>query len=337
MDVDMDTLLPVLWAGVIIFGVVVYVLADGFDLGIGILYPFAGDERERDRMMNSVAPVWDGNETWLVLGGAGLLAAFPLVYSVVLPAFYLPLVVMLLALVFRGVAFEFRFRSVRRKGLWSGAFFFGSLVATFAQGVVLGGFVRGVPVSDGVFAGGTFDWLVPFPLFVGLALVFGYALLGAGWTILKTDDELQARARRWSALLLPVVLLAMAAVSLWMPLADDRVAERWFGWPNIAFLWPVPVAVLGLSAFHWLSLARGSEVWPYVSAAGLFLLGFFGLGVSLWPYAIPHEVDIWEAAAPASTQIFALVGFVVLIPMILAYSAWSYWVFRGKVRDEGYH
>ncbi|MEX2629852.1 MAG: cytochrome d ubiquinol oxidase subunit II [Tistlia sp.] len=334
---DIDTLLPMLWAGVIVFGVMVYVLADGFDLGIGILYPFAGDELERDRMMNSVAPVWDGNETWLVLGGAGLLAAFPLVYSVVLPAFYLPLVTMLLALVFRGVAFEFRFRSTRRKGFWSGAFFFGSAIATFAQGVVLGGFVRGIPVEDGVYAGGTFDWLAPFPLFVGLALVFGYGLLGAGWTILKTEGALQARARRWSALLLPVVLLAMAVVSLWMPLSDPAVADRWFGWPNIAFLWPVPVAVLAVAIFHWLALARGSEVWPYVSAAVLFLLGFLGLGVSLWPYAIPREVDIWEAAAPVSTQIFSLVGFAVMIPVILAYSAWSYWVFRGKVRDEGYH
>ncbi|SMF33567.1 cytochrome bd-I ubiquinol oxidase subunit 2 apoprotein [Tistlia consotensis] len=334
---DLDTILPVLWALVIVFGVVVYVLADGFDLGIGILYPFAGDEAERDRMMNSVAPVWDGNETWLVLGGAGLLAAFPLVYSVVLPAFYLPLVAMLLALVFRGVAFEFRFRSTTRKHLWSAAFFLGSLVAGFCQGIVLGGFVRGVPVEDGVFGGGSFDWLEPFPLFVGLALVAGYGLLGAGWTILKTEGALQARARRWSALLLPVVLLAMAAVSLWMPITDEAVALRWFSWPNIAFLWPVPVAVLAVALLHALALARRSEWLPHLSAAGLFLLGFFGLGISLWPYAIPREVDIWAAAAPPETQGFALIGFVVLMPLILGYGVWSYWVFRGKVRDEGYH
>ncbi len=334
---DLATLLPVLWAGVIVFAVVVYVLADGFDLGLGILFPFAGSEADRDRMMNSVAPVWDGNETWLVLGGAGLLAGFPLVYSVVLPAFYLPLIVMLLALVFRGVAFEFRERAPHYKQGWSISFWAGSLVATFAQGVVLGGFVRGVPVEDGVFAGGTFDWLEPFPLFVGLALVFGYALLGAGWTILKTEGEQQAWARRCCRLLLPAVLLAMAAVSLWMPLADEQVAERWFTWPNIAFLWPVPLAVLALSLLHWIALERGWQALPYVSAAALFLTGFFGLGVSLWPYAIPYAVDIWQAAAAPNTQLFALVGFAVMIPIILAYSAWSYWVFRGKVGDEGYH
>jgi len=334
----MEWYLPILWAGVIGAAVAIYVILDGFDLGIGILFPFTRHEADRDVMMNSVAPFWDGNETWLVLGGTGLLAAFPVAYSVVLPAFYLPLVVMLLALVFRGVAFEFRFRSARRKAFWSAAFFLGSLIATFSQGVVLGGFVRGVPVEQNVFAGGSFDWLAPFPLFVGLALVFGYGLLGAGWTILKTDGPLQQRARRWSALLLPAVLVAMACVSLWMPLSDPAVAERWFGWPNIAFLWPVPAAVLAMALLHWRALARGSEVAPYASAAGLFLLGFLGLAVSLWPYVIPPEIDIWEAAAPASTQIFALIGFAVLIPVILAYSAWSYWVFRGKVRDdEGYH
>lgn len=330
--------LPLAWSGVIAFGIIMYVLLDGFDLGIGILYPTAYDEVERDLMMNTVAPVWDGNETWLVLGGVALLAAFPLAYATVLPALYLPLVLMLIALVFRGVAFEFRFRAGRSKALWSHAFFWGSLLATFAQGLVLGAYVQGIEVEDRAFAGGPLDWFSPFSLVVGLALIAGYALLGATWLVMKTEGPLQARMRRRAEALLAAVLFFIAVVSLWVPLSDPTIAARWFSWPNIAWLSPVPLAVLLTAVALFAALRRRHDRWPFVFAMALFLLGFLGLGISLWPKIVPPEVTIWDAAAAPASQRFLLVGVVILLPIILGYSFHSYRVFRGKVREgEGYH
>jgi cytochrome d ubiquinol oxidase subunit II len=328
------------WAGVIAFAVIMYVLLDGFDLGIGILFPALRSERQRDTAMNSVAPIWDFNETWLVLGGAGLFGAFPLAYATLLPAFYLPLLVMLIALVFRGVAFEFRFKVESHKPFWSGAFFLGSLFATFAQGMVLGSFVQGVPVENRQYAGGAFDWLTPFSVATGAALVAGYALLGATWLVAKTSGALQGWAKGVAIRLLLAVLAFMAVVSLWVPLMDAKIAQRWFSWPNLLYLSPVPLLVAATAGALYVEIRRPQprRYLPFFLSMGLFLLGFIGLAISLWPNLIPPEISIYEAAAPRSSQVFLLVGMLALLPVLLAYVAYTYWVFRGPVaEDEGYH
>ncbi|HXV24238.1 MAG TPA: cytochrome d ubiquinol oxidase subunit II [Alphaproteobacteria bacterium] len=330
--------LTLLWAGILGFAVFMYVLMDGFDLGIGILFPFVPGESERDQMMDSVAPVWDGNETWLVLGGAGLMAAFPLAYGILLPALYLPLLLMLIALIFRGVAFEFRYKARTSRWLWNWAFFLGSLFATFAQGLVLGAFVHGFEVDGARFVGGVFDWLSPFSLFCGLALIAGYGLLGACWLILKTERVLQVWAYDAAGRLLILVVGATGVVSLWTPLLNSAIAERWFSWPNIALLSPVPLLTAALALALWNALRKRRQVQPFLMAMGLFLLAYAGLAISLWPNVVPPEVTLWEAASSPQTQLFLLVGVAILIPITLAYTAYSYYVFRGKVRaGEGYH
>lgn len=332
------SLLTLAWVGIVGFAVFMYVLMDGFDLGIGILYPFAPGEEDRDVMMNSVAPVWDFNETWLILGGAGLFAAFPIAYAVVLPAMYLPLLLMLIALVFRGVAFEFRFKARKSRHWWNKAFFLGSLLATFAQGVVLGAFIQGIRVEGRDFAGGMLDWLTPFSLFCGLALCAGYALLGATWLIWRTEGPLQGWCFRMARRLMIAVLVMVAAVSLWTPLLEPAIAARWFSMPNVLLLSPVPLFTAGLAFGLWRSLDEGREVLPFAFAMGLFALSYLGLAVSLWPLLIPPSITVWEAASPPETQVFLLVGMAFLIPTILIYTAYSYWVFRGKVTGAfGYH
>jgi cytochrome bd ubiquinol oxidase subunit II len=330
--------LPLVWAAIIVVGVVMYVLLDGFDLGVGILFPFLPTDQDRDLAMNSVAPIWDGNETWLVLGGAGLFAAFPLAYAVILPGTYLPLIVMLLGLIFRGVAFEFRFKAHRRRHLWDKAFHFGSLAATIAQGMVLGAFIQGFEVENRQFAGGMLDWLTPFSLLTGAALISGYALLGATWLIMKAERELQDRCYRLAHGLLVAVLAFVGIVSLWTPLMNMEIAARWFTWPNIAYLSPVPVITALVAFAHWRSLEQRREVLPFVLSLALFLLSFLGLGISLWPNVVPPDISIWEAAAPPETQRFILIGTAILLPIILAYTGFTYFVFRGKVRPgAGYH
>ncbi len=333
--------LPLIWSAIIALGVFMYVLLDGFDLGVGILFPFVRVKRDRDAMMNSVAPIWDGNETWLVLGGTSLLGAFPLAYSTLLPAFYLPIMVMLFGLIFRGVAFEFRFKSTLRWPWWDASFFIGSLVATVMQGILLGAFITGVPVEameGGVYryAGGTLDWLTPFNLMCGVGLACGYALLGATWLILKTEGHLQRFAYRAAMVLAVLVVLFLVVVSLWTPFAHPAIRERWFTMPNLLYLSPVPlvtgVTVLALFA----SLQRRRETAPFVLTMVLFGLSFLGLAISLWPYVVPRALTIWDAASPRDSQIFLLVGVAFLLPIILAYTFYSYRVFRGKV-EEGYH
>jgi cytochrome bd ubiquinol oxidase subunit II len=335
----MDLDVPLIWAIIIGVGVYMYILMDGFDLGVGILFPFGHDEIERDIMMNSVAPIWDGNETWLVLGGAGLLAAFPLAYAVILPALYIPILIMLIALVFRGVAFEFRFKAeTRSKVLWGYSFLGGSALATFAQGLVLGGFLQGFVVEGRDFAGGAFDWLTPFTLFVGLALMVGYALLGATWLVLKTQGELQDRCFRLARWLAVGMAANFAIVSLWTPLLNEEIARRWFTWPNIVYLSPVPILTAASILLLLRALAMRREVLPFVLSMWLFMLGYLGLGISLWPYLIPPDISIWDAAAPEETQVFLLVGVIILLPAILFYTFYVYYVFRGKVtQDVGYH
>ncbi|MFN3522545.1 MAG: cytochrome d ubiquinol oxidase subunit II [Phenylobacterium sp.] len=332
--------LPLTGAAVIALAVVMYVIVDGFDLGVGILFPFAREESWRDRMMLSVSPVWDGNETWLVLGGVGLFALFDVAYAIIMPAVYAPVLVMLIALVFRGVSFEFRFKAERSRPLWDRSFFLGSLVATFAQGCVLGAFVQGFTTQDQRFAGGPFDWLTPFSLLTGLGLVAGYALLGATWCVMKTTGELASWARRMARRALPAVALAMAAVSLWTPLLDAEIRTRWFSWPNLAWLAPVPLLTAAAFGLLWRALGQGGERAPFFLSIALFLLGFVGLAASLFPMVVPPDLSIWDAANTPKSQLFLLAGFAVAVPATFAYNAYSYWVFRGKVGEdaaEAYH
>lgn len=329
--------LTVIWAFVIAFGIAAYVVMDGFDLGIGILFPFFRVGKERDQAMNAIAPVWDGNETWLVLGGGGLLAAFPLAYAIILPALYAPLIAMLLGLVFRGVAFEFRWRDSAHRRWWDSGFFLGSLVATLAQGITLGALLQGIAVEGRSYAGGWWDWLSPFSLLTGASLVVGYVLLGSSWLVWKTSGALQADARRFARLAAPGLVLAIGAVSLATPFVEPQYFDRWFRFPGLLVAVPMPLLVAGTAWALWRSL-RGSRDWlPFVLSLVLFLLTMIGLGISMWPYVIPGQATIWDAAAPYQSQLFLLVGALVLIPIILAYTAWSYWVFRGKVDEEGYH
>ncbi len=333
----MEWYLPLIWAAVIGTAVAMYIILDGFDLGIGILFPFARNETERDQMMRSVAPFWDGNETWLILGGAGLLVAFPRAYAVIMPAFYLPVIVMLLALVFRGIAFEFRTVSRSKTG-WSLAFIVGSTLAAFAQGVILGGLIQGVAVRDGAYGGGSFDWATPFALLCGLALIAGYGLLGATWLAMKTEGAVAVRARAQSKRFLIAVLVFMAAVSLYTPLAEPRIAARWFSLPNFYFLWPVPLVTALVAFACWRGIEKGREVLPFLSAIALFMLGYLGLVISNFPYLVPPSLTIWDTAAAPASQIFMLLGTLLLLPFVIGYVVLVYWLFRGKVREgESYH
>ena len=326
-----------LWSTILALGVFLYVLLDGFDLGVGMLYGLA-PESSRSLIMNSIAPVWDGNETWLILGGIGLLAAFPLAFAIIIPAVYFPVLAMLLGLVFRGVAFEFQFKHPRLHRFWSGGFCVGSAVAAFSQGAILGAIVQGIRVSDRSFSGGAFDWLSPFSVVTGVSLMFGYALLGAGWLIIKGEGDLQVWARSKGRFCLVGVMLGIAAVSIWTPLQDSSIAVRWFTWPAPVILFPIPLAALAIAVLGWRWLNSDNTGGPFVSAIGLFLLSYLGIGISLWPYAVPRRYTLWEAASSPSTQVFLAVGTLFLLPVIIGYTAWSYWVFRGKLRhDLGYH
>lgn len=331
--------LSLIWAGIIAFGVLMYVVMDGFDLGIGILFPFFPNQPERDVMMNTVAPVWDGNETWMVLGGAGLFAAFPLVYSAVLSALYLPIILMVVAMIFRGVAFEIRFKANRTKHLWDMAFIGGSIATALLQGIILGAYIQGITIVDQRFAGGAFDWLTPFSLFTGLGVLVAYAALGCGWLILKTSKELQNDMYRLMPKLALALLVIFGIVSLWTPFNNPTIAERWFSMPQFFYFLPVPILVLWSTYAIWRACQKQQQARPFIYALFMFFIAFSGFIISLWPMIIPPSITIWDAAAPRSSQAFALVGTAILVPVILAYTALSYWVFRGKIHvgSEGYH
>ena len=330
--------LVLIWTAIIAVGVFLYVLLDGFDLGVGLLYGFAPAD-QRSLVMNSIAPIWDGNETWLILGGVALLAVFPVAFAIIIPAVYFPVLLMLLALVFRGVAFEFRFEHPMARRFWSWGFCIGSSIAAFAQGAVLGAFIQGFTVQGRDFSGTSWDWLTPFSVLTGLGLMCGYALLGAGWLIIKTEGLLQAWARQAGRVCLGGVLLAIFAVSIWTPLADAAIAQRWFGWPHMLLLVPVPLLTAAVAFAAWRALGGwGGDVAPFLSGIGLFLLSYLGIAISLWPMIVPGHFTLWQAASSEGTQAFLLVGTLLLLPVILMYTAWSYWVFRGKMRgDVGYH
>jgi len=329
----------IIWFAIIVFGTLMYIVMDGFDLGIGLLLPFNKDPIERDMMVNTVAPVWDGNETWLVLGGAALYGAFPLAYSVLLDALSIPLTAMLIGLIFRGVAFEFRFKAtLEHRAFWDKSFIAGSLLATFSQGVAVGAILNGFPVVGREYAGSAMSWLAPFPLFCGIGLVIAYALLGCTWLIMKTEHDLH---RKMSALATPLtltLLLVVGIISIWTPLTHADIAQRWFSRPNLFWFLPVPVLVVLCSWGIVRAIKREAHYSPFILTLALIFLGFSGLGISIWPNIIPPSITIWQAASPASSQAFMLVGGLLIIPVILGYTFWSYYVFRGKIKaDEGYH
>ena len=330
--------LPTVWAGIIAFAVLAYVVLDGFDLGVGILFPFFRDRHDRDVMTNSIAPVWDGNETWLVLGGGGLMAVFPVVYATVLPALYMPIILMLLGLIFRGVAFEFRHRTIRGSVWWDVGFWLGSTIAAFCQGIALGALVQGIEIANRSYVGGWWDWLTPFSLLTGAAVVVGYALLGATWMNLKTAGTLQAKARRLAMVAGAVTLVLIGVVSLWSPFIRAVYFERWFSWPTAFFSAFVPMLLAICAVALWHGLTTDKHLQPFLAALGLFVLSFIGIGISFYPYIVPGALTIAEAAAPDSSLQFLLVGAVILVPTILAYTGYAYWVFRGKIDpEEGYH
>jgi cytochrome d ubiquinol oxidase subunit II len=322
--------ISLIFALVIVFGIAVYVLADGFDLGIGILFLLAPRDADRDLMMESIAPFWDGNETWLVMGGTVLLAAFPAGYYVLLPALYIPIVLMLFALILRGVAFEFRFQAGRFRRGWDFAFAGGSVLAALAQGFVLGGFIRGVPMQNGMFAGGTFFFVSVMGLLCGVGLVAGYALLGAGWLIWKASGATQVFGREVGHAVLLLTMVMMALVSLWTALTVPPVAARWFAWPAILPEALLPLAAAATAVLLWRSLWSDRDSQPFLLTIVLFLLGFGGLGISLWPYVVPRQITIHDGAADPATLHVLLVGVVIILPVIIAYTTHAYWVFRGK-------
>jgi cytochrome d ubiquinol oxidase subunit II len=329
--------LTVVWAAIIAFAVAAYVVMDGFDLGIGLLFPLFPVGKQRDTAMNTIAPVWDGNETWLVLGGGGLLAAFPLAYAIILPALYAPLIAMLLGLVLRGVAFEFRWRDPAHRATWDLAFTTGSLVATLAQGITLGALLQGIHIEGRAYAGGWWDWLSLFSLLTGIGLVIGYALLGACWLYWKSEGPLQEQTARYAARLCIALLVAIMAVSLATLTLEPGYFQRWLVYPGIIATAPVPLATLGAALMLRRSLSRGRDAAPFFWTLSLFALCMTGLAISIWPDIVPARITIWQAAAPPRSQVFLLVGTAVLLPIILTYTAWAYWVFRGKVSEGGYH
>ncbi|WP_020594580.1 cytochrome d ubiquinol oxidase subunit II [Kiloniella laminariae] len=334
----MELDLPLIWSFLIAFSVLAYVLLDGFDLGIGILFPFFNKGAERDYAMNTIAPVWDGNETWLVLGGGGLFAVFPLAYAVVLPALYAPLTIMLLGLVFRGVAFEYRWRSRNSQAKWDLAFFGGSLAAAFCQGLALGALVQGIEIVDRAYAGGWWNWLTPFSLMTGVSVVIGYVLLGSTWLVLKTSGPVQDKAYDFAKPALWSFLGVILVVSLWTPFLNPVFMSRWFAVPQIFYTAPVPVFVCVAALVLFRGLKEKRDGSPFMASVTLFILTYVGLGISFFPYMVPPGLTIWQAAAPDESLAFLLAGTAVLVPLILIYTSYSYWVFRGKVDPgEGYH
>jgi cytochrome d ubiquinol oxidase subunit II len=335
---DLDLFLPVIWTSIIAIAVAMYVILDGFDLGVGILFPTTGSERSRDAMMTSVAPFWDGNETWLVLGGGGLFAAFPGAYSVIMPGLYIPVILMLLSLILRGVSFEFRWSAKPKQQAWDFAFAFGSIFAAFSQGLVLGGFLQGIKVEDGVFVGGMFDWFSAFSVMCGVGLVAGYGLLGSCWLLIRTSGEIQHHARRVAPYFLAAVTVFIGLVSIWTPLRDAYIWDRWFSIPNIFFLWPLPLATAALIFLVWRAIVRGSEAPPFIGVVAIFLLCFLGLAISAFPYMVPPSIDLWQAAAVTSSLTIMLIGVSLMLPLIIIYTFFVYWTFRGKVSEgESYH
>ena len=329
---------PLIWGLLIATSILIYVILDGFDLGIGILFPYLETDEQRSTAMNTVAPVWDGNETWLILGGGGLFATFPLAYAVLMPALYMPVLLMMFGLIFRGVSFEYRFQDKAHEKYWDIAFTGGSMLATLCQGIALGAFVQGIDVADRAYAGGWWDWLTPFSLLTGVALMVGYSLLGATWLVMKTEGALREKAIRYSRITLFLTVGFIALISLATLSLDDQFLVRWTSWPYMLYASPVPIAVIFVSYYLWRSLSGTKDYKAFIAAVSLFVLSFIGLAINMYPYIVPLELTIWQAAAPDNSLSFLLVGTLFLLPMILGYTIYAYWIFRGKVKEgEGYH
>ena len=326
--------LPLIWGGLVALSVFIYVLLDGFDLGCGILFPFAGSDKNRSRIMNSIAPFWDGNETWLVLGGGGLFAAFPVAYGIIMSGLYLPVIFMLFGLIMRGVAFEFRFKANKRRHVWDSFFFVGSVVAAFLQGVMLGALIQGMEASNRLYTGGPFDWLTPFALVCGVAVVIGYALLGSTWLIIKTEHKLQVWARKVSEWLLFALVAAMIVVTVFMYFSDIDAVGNWFSMPSILYLAPMPIIVALLFFVMRKDLTGEREYRPFLLTAALFLMGYIGVCSAIFPYIVPYQMTIYEAAAADTSLSFMLVGAGIMLPIILSYTAFAYYTFKGKTDHE---
>lgn len=328
--------IELIWAVILAFAIFAYIVLDGFDLGIGIIYPFLTKKVDRDMAMNSVAPIWDGNETWLILGGGGLFAAFPLAYSIILPALYAPLTAMLIGLILRGVAFEFRWKSKSKKNIWDQAFILGSIIATLMQGIALGAFIQGIDVEGRAYAGGWWDWLSPFSVFVGFSLISGYALLGSTWLIMKTEGDLKQLAIKLSKKFATIMLFAIFIVSVWTPLLNPEYFIKWFSWPFMLYALPVPLLVFLTSITLFYALKKQHNIKPFLMTVFLFLLSFIGFLISIFPHIVPPSIDIWGAASPETSLKFLLVGVVIFLPVILIYTSYTYWVFRGKVKLDDF-
>ncbi|MDE0853976.1 MAG: cytochrome d ubiquinol oxidase subunit II [Nevskia sp.] len=324
------------WVFVLVTALLLYVLLDGFDLGVGILFGFTRGERERQQMMDAIAPVWDGNETWLVMTGAVLFAAFPVVYAVVLSAFYLPLFAMLGALILRGVAFEFRHRATRTRWIWDWSFAGGSLAAAFIQGVTVGALVHGIPVEQGRYVGTAFGWLSPFALLSGIGLCFGYALLGAGWLILKCDAGLRSLAYRLAPVLMAGAAAVLLAVFVGALQEHLPILQRWLERPWLAVF---PAVGAGAAALLVHGLRRRIDRLPFLATLLVFAAAFVTFAASFWPYMVPFSLTIAQAAAPATTLSFMFWGIGVFVfPLTLIYTAIGYRVFRGKLgRGENHY
>jgi len=322
-------------AALIGFGILVYVLLDGFDLGVGILFLWAPRDADRNVMMSSIAPVWDGNATWLIFGGGVLFAAFPTAYSIVLPALYVPIMVMLLALIFRGVAFEYRLKTnPTHRWVWDTAFWGGSTVVALMQGMMLGAVIEGFRVVNNRYVGGPFDWLTSFSVTTGFALVMGYALLGSTWLIMKTEEATQLWARSVAKPLLLIVLCFILMVSIKTPLEYPQIAQRWFSFPNILWLSPVPGLTTGLALKAWKGIISKEEHSPFWCTIGLFVLSYLGLAISLYPYLVMPHLTFWDLAAPESSLKFVLGVSCFTLPIVFGYTIFVYRVFKGKVTEQ---
>jgi cytochrome bd ubiquinol oxidase subunit II len=330
MSAAAPSALALFWVAVIGLAILAYVVLDGFDLGVGILFGTTKDAASRDKMIASISPFWDGNETWLIVVGASLFAAFPVVYAVFLSAFYIPVLLLLLALIFRGVAFEFRARGVAQ-GLWDVGFVLGSFVAAFCQGAAVGAMIRGIPVVNRQYSGGSFDWVAPLPILCGIGLVLGYALMGAGWLVLKSEDPLRSWARRRIPVLVGAVV-AVLCVAIVAAFADRaRMTGSLFLDRTWGFIFPLIgfVAIVGIFS----GVRRRRDSWPFAMTAVLFVAAFLSLAVMFWPYMIPYSVTIAMAAAPDASLSFLFWGAgLFVLPVIGGYTAVVYWLFRGKQR-----
>jgi cytochrome d ubiquinol oxidase subunit II len=322
------------WGGIIAFAVIMYVILGGFDMGIGIMSIFFPDEHERDLLVSTILPVWDGNQTWLVFGGAALYGAFPAAFSAILPVMYIPMLMMVIALLFRGVAFEFRLKAIKTKRLWEACFFLGSVFATIAQGLILGTFVRGFSLQASV---GTVDqWLNPFGIACAVALLFGYILLGANFLIIKTTGKLQQKSFAIAGKIQYFILAGFIMVSIWSPFLDPAIMQRWFNPHYILYLAVLPFITIILLIMHWFAIRNQREYWPFWCAIGMFLMCYIGFIISSYPYIVPRQLTYLAAAADRSSLLFMLVGAGIMLPPLLYYTYYSYKVFKGKVIKIGY-